>query len=457
MKPEDNIKQFFEKRLQDTSPADDLWNVPSDDLWNSAKEHFPKKKRKRRPFIFFMLGLGILLLGIVAIRSWEIQTAKPLVKKVEQVSSIVIDEKGSDNKSNALPTENKEQPIAKVKPTVLSKNEKKLATIKTKSKTKAVQQEAIDIADTKITSNKSYEVETIPSIDIEKNIARQTAKNESHRTAILALTPLPKITAFVQNEKVEEAPKMIYKILKPKRKLHRWEVGLSHSPFILNIKKALVEEDGSDEKINVDFRYRNINLPVTRWFNPKWSLTSGISYSQLKLGLNFEVEEVYELVPTDEEFRKILDDNAPSGQLSINDLSEEFEINFTADADLQDGDTLFVDGGIPLTLNVIQVPLVLNYHFGKGKLEGLIHTGIALNYFDTRLQNIEFDIYKNNNLISEPIIFDPVRDRSVDFSLYFGAGIKYHLSDRINLGFSTKLDFTGLLLSRHEIGLYYGF
>jgi len=48
MNRDDNIKKFFKKRLDDSSPADDLWNVPSDDIWNKAKVHFPKEKKKRR-------------------------------------------------------------------------------------------------------------------------------------------------------------------------------------------------------------------------------------------------------------------------------------------------------------------------------------------------------------------------------------------------------------------------
>jgi len=52
------MDDFFKKRLDDQTPAEDGWNIPSDDLWNNAKDHFPKKEKKKRWFwIPIFLGL----------------------------------------------------------------------------------------------------------------------------------------------------------------------------------------------------------------------------------------------------------------------------------------------------------------------------------------------------------------------------------------------------------------
>ena len=94
MKSDDNIEKFFEKRINDSAGVEEDWNVPSDDIWDQAKIHFPKKK-KRRPFIYFLFGAGSMsLLALIVGIYFFIENNNNTI--VEKEIPIVLNEKSSE-------------------------------------------------------------------------------------------------------------------------------------------------------------------------------------------------------------------------------------------------------------------------------------------------------------------------------------------------------------------------
>ena len=66
MKERNDIDQFFKQRLDTSSTEETEWNVPGEDIWEAANIHFPKKKNRRFPFMFIILGLGLIAMLYIA-------------------------------------------------------------------------------------------------------------------------------------------------------------------------------------------------------------------------------------------------------------------------------------------------------------------------------------------------------------------------------------------------------
>lgn len=491
MKSEDKIKEFFKKRLQEVSAAEDAWNIPSDDVWNKAKEHFPKKKDKRRPFFLLFFGLSALL--IISILVFTIYQEKPSTGRQKNELAIVTQtdntpgapiSKATDSEGfNPTATIEAKVPLAPNNHQTVINNDLN-ATAKPSSN--PIQRSMPDIDDTKLegavgtvaneaetsidleqyshqsTNNtlddrtiSGQELGEIPDVRLEKVVTIKL--DETQEQGEKLITKLPTISTMVTGAQLDELEGFDLLKMKPGRKRYKWEVGLSHSPFIFLPNGEFEEETPDQQLLNIGIRYLNFNIPISRQLSSKWSLSSGVSFSKLDVNMNFTAGEIYNQVETKGNLQKRYQSNTSAGSLSINDASSDVSIEFTPDANLMNGDSLVFKGAVPIKLGLIQVPLLLNYHFGKRKFEGLLHAGISIDYVNAAIKTTDLNVFKDGNLISEPIDFQPLQEAGLLGSIYFGAGTKYHINDQLNLGLSAKIDVTKLLLSRYELGVYYRF
>lgn len=480
MKSDDNIEKFFEKRLGDFTEMEDGWNVPSDDIWNSAKVHFPKEKKKDRPFLYFLFGAGTMLLLSLSVGYYFFtkndlieNTITPItfnenkIDKQEEIDLSLNEVATFTNETNS--EKEKEIIVSNIKSSTNSR-EKEVA----KNKTNFIKGSLQKTFDTKkkqthfLTENTNQK-----AIETKHNLLNNDQNNINQNESLTLEKPLPIVIEKVEkitNNKVINLPSLISKLeseerpitnnseiikLKSARKINRWEMGLSHSPLILlPVVRADFKED---EDVNLDVKYRNLNGLISRRLNRRFSLTSGLMFSSLDVGLDFGVEGIYEMDEVDVDFKGILPNNSSGGSLTIDDTTSDLDIIFRPDANLMNGDSVFVKGKIPFEVKAIQLPFLVNYHFGKGKFEGLIHAGGSLDYFDLRVRSLDFDVFKDDNLISESVNFEPEKYTGFGVSAYLGAGVKYHLNDHFNLGLSTKFNVTALIFSTYELGVYYGF
>ena len=78
------------------------------------------------------------------------------------------------------------------------------------------------------------------------------------------------------------------------------------------------------------------------------------------------------------------------------------------------------------TLQYIDVPIRLNYYFGKGKLRGFATVGAAANFRQCQRINSHYYDELNNESFSDVI-------KSTNFSAFIGVGMECKLSDRFTL------------------------
>ena len=492
MESDNNIKDFFEKRLMDENPGADEWNIPSDDIWDNALPHFPKEKKKKRPFFFFLTGAGIFALVLVVgfyfsyetVSSSEVTTAKN-----EQLTDQIKNSKNlaTDNNSAKITTQtiNKTEEHQEINSSsivsindvdlkektrknnlneTLNKNNIQESNFNNKIKTVVENLENAPKVVLDITKKTEKIILEISKKDIKKslsNIQKETLALESESKVILAteLATLPILNPEVI-EKNKETDFNVASItpIKRKRQLKKWEIGLSHSPFIINWKNLLTADSlEAGEEMNFSINYQNINLPISRRLGKRWSLSSGIALSRIKACIDYSSKNfIYDANQSDPDWTASLREQTNSQFINTTTL-EDLDINILPDVNLIDGDSLEMFGKIPVQFSFIQVPLVINYHFGKKRLEGLIHAGFYLNYLNESVKNVNFSLLKEDQLVAQSLNVDPYSEHYFEVTPIIGFGTKYHFSDQFNMGVSAKIELFAPPFSRFEIGAYYSF
>ncbi len=516
MKQEDNIHQFFQKKLGQSKPTEADWNTPSDDIWHRAKAEFPKKK-KRKPFFFALLGFGTVLLFTIAFywispSSFSIEKGKQKLELNPTASTVAaqpiptINAKGNqENQENQTDT-NQSQNEGKDATTQSSTNQiannlptkNEIAAHKTEGvaeQTTVVVPTSNSNARSTITNSLGKQKQSITAIPptefvpgtslsttpVNASLAAIPSEQLTEPTEPISATPAdtlaaiaaparkdlafvaaPRLGVNLRDEEVEILAKTV-PLVRP-RIMPRWEIGFSHAPLILDLEKLFEEENSENndtvligqEQLDINVSYVNFNIPITRRLNRSLSLTSGVSFTKLGLDFIFSTTEVFDSAETDKELKSFLKKKSSAGSLTLNDASSVIDIEYLPGAMLMDGDTFLIEGIVPVEADVVQIPILLNYHFGRGRVEGLLHTGISLDYYRSSIKNLSLKVYKDDALITAPVAFNALNDEMFDFSLYAGAGMKFHLTDRFNIGLSAKVNFALLPLSRYEIGVYYG-
>lgn len=484
MRQKDNIYQFFKTRLLDNNPKAEEWNTPSDDLWNNAKVHFPKKKKKKRRIFWLLFGTTIALATVFIIlqkTTFKTETKKEnldsnlsqnveslpvdLEQELTDTDDVKISERTqsktnliSDTESIAIPVNlEKHQetnvdlitavnPVNRMRNSERTHNEKKLNinqnnsnTINTprpsfESNENIVRHEKIN-TDKKVYTKSSQE--SVDSVHI----------NQIKRRSLVPIE-FEKSKAFLQ----------IVQSIKPRNDFFKYEIGLSHSPFISSPLKALEAELLDAENYSAETKYFNINLPVMFRLSERFSIGTGLSGSLLNTDLKFIELEIYDNDSPNENLNRLIEQTAGLGSLTLNDNETSFiEVEFLPGVNLQNGDTILIEGFIPLRLKLLQVPIILNAHWRLGKFDFMTHSGLSIDFFDTRISDLNLDIYNQTGLISRQINFNSLSDQFMGISLYLGAGVRYQLYNHWHLGFSIKLDLLSPEYSRYEIGTYYQF
>lgn len=486
----DHINKFFVQRLGDESPADEGWNMPSDDIWNKAKVHFPKEKKKRRPFLFWF-GAGVIAVGLMgllyfttingsnlaATKTKSIQNNNTIVNTSPQENLSVLKNETSTNsvdEYNVLsPKKNKTKPSnteSKRTKTPVNKNEF-IATKRTEYKTPITQNESITnlsnsstspITPTEETSiktpatNSSLDVNSVPTPI--KTLEQRILLDE---LPILAVQNA--IDPIIELDDSDELGLEKTDPIRTKRQIQKWEVGLTHAGFMLPFNHVTLKDTAENQKVTFDAKNINFNIPITRRLNRRWSITSGYSYTNLDLDMKLEQTIEFNQNATEDNIETLVDDiinkGVIEGNIELNDEKRSAEVKFIDNVELMDGDILTLNALIPLRLKLHQIPLLVNYHLGKRnrKFEWTVHAGVALEYFDVKIPFVNLDVQKNNSIITEPPEFEAISTKEFTYGIFAGAGTKYHFTDHFNIGLNTKIDLTGLPFARYELGLFYGF
>jgi len=472
MTPEDNLERFFKNRLKEDSKLPEAeWSIPSDDIWEAAKVHFPKKKKKDR-IIFFWFYLVVfclcVLVGVVSFLSHKenLTTAKVII----------------DNKIITEPKQDKYKATQEVVAT-----EKINATIKKEVIRKPLnkQRERNNLNKQQAHSLKAKNIPKGNELMLTKlNAVGKTGLDRQLKTAIIKvekeqvdipvsltkLIPSPKITvlnslknsiAFLDiPERSLNLKVPLPTITEPvKPPLKKWEVGLSYAPFIL-IQESIIN-DGAEspfEEQSIGIKHQNINFSIRRYLHPRFSVSSGLYLSKGKLDLAFCDTRIHE-ESNPAILGYFLRQSNPANKINLVDLGLDMDasIEYVADANLNAGDSLTIKVGIPFNIKFVQMPLLLNAHFGKRKLKGILHTGISVDYQQTKANDLRVDIFKGADLISKPIVVEPLNEQSLKVRWQAGLGLRYAIKDFLQVGAGLHINITDPIFSRYDFGVYYGF
>ncbi len=513
MKQIDNIGSFFRKRLLAEKPVEEDWNMPSDAIWDAAAIHFPKEKKKDRKFFILLFGSIVLLMLI----SYQLLQSSDQVNPIKTNHSPLTSQTSNENKNTSATVtsseahndtrqasnpERVELAETKTDASITAQQEstdsnKAKNSIRNLSANKSVielnkaqhQQKAISTfidhdtstGDTQINhhphqvnqnldkSNEkniqdaktnnlfgptSIEQSTLLEYAVNPSLKSSTTKNSIHSLLFpkLDAISLKEFDIDASNLQMSPSPMIIVK-----EDRYKWEIGIEFSQF--SNKPFWIIEDllDEDDMFSLDLNQSGYNFTIAKKINNRFSLSSGLFYSKLDYDLGIRDIDIYDSDMPSEYLKKRIEDIISLGSISINNNSSDIIIEVLPSADLTRGDELIIDVQFPISLKAYLLPFLFNYHIYHQKWEWNLMTGISIDLIDIRVQDVDIQVLKNNDMIISPLGFDPISDQSLGGSIYLGGGLKYNITDRFNIGINYKIDVTETRLSKYSAGTYYRF
>lgn len=488
------LDEFFNKHLTDYTEAEDGWNIPKDDLWDKARQHFPEEKKKKRGLIWWFFGLGILL-GFASAyflfapnQSWnqvnqqmtnaDIKTKEEVKKKsndtniiskekTENITAIGSEVVNDQSKSNSN-TEIKErvdimqaaaQLQSKEKNQIKQDSELTIKTIPFQNKTT---DRIIDKAILPLTANENNAL--TESIVEENQVVEEDqvveANDKKLKEAISPLLLSPSLISKLSLQNFNQAPGLsnsmalstpidvAYKQRRPKK-----EFGVGRTLFLVSLLEYVNLEDDPRDDINIDISASNINLNTRYWFKPRWSIQSGIHLSKLELKLDLS------------DFIIIEEDNLEElSDITFNDLVSQNGIsarsNWETDLDFEDlgievGDEVNFMGKIDQSLRAIQIPVFVNFHWYKRKLEYFMGAGPTLEHIWNNQSAEDVRMISNEKEYMVNFKESDLNAKYFDYSLYVNGGMKYKITNNINLEMAIKISILEPIFSGLDIGINY--
>ena len=481
------MDNFFKDKLTDYTPAEGGWNVPSDDLWNDAKTHFPKKKKSNRRALWFLFPF--LLIGLCAgyyltidnesevslSEAIEATPSKTLATNEEkQVTNNLIKE--DNNIEKEVETNSPESTRGQVEPEA-----KVIGSISSTRKRKNTQ--TSDVVLTTAMTNSSiikHEKETTdgqiitpinstvrPTDDTytksESLLSQQVnviSEDDSGVIPNYTLYPIAQIGSTKSILSVSDRQFFNYLsepvLTEPTRApslLPMSELGMSYllNPIVFILNAGPLEGDHPDDVVEFFGSYNNINLTSSRWLGKKWSVSSGIYYSDYDLTIDISVWDEVETEITD-----LIQANYSSSfnRSSKTNDNEDLTITVFDGFTLEEGDFVNLRLDAALDLMSVQIPFILNYHFYKKRFEYHLGAGAALDILHGEQLAIDVDVFKDDNYVA---VGNQGRIEFTEWglSLYTTAGMRYRISPNINLGLALRVSPNNLHFSGVEFGLNY--
>jgi len=469
MTPEDNLERFFKNRLEaDSKLPEEEWSIPSDDLWEAAKVHFPKKKKKDRA-IFFWLGLGLcgLIMGVGFFSFLTQKVPSKIVQLPTNNRAIPKQIQEEKNTNQSVVVTNLEKDKSAIKKEMLATPTNTLPVNK-----RSVKQNKSVLKTNRNSNEKEWRVPTFKPvkeivskvntpIPINKTQVRESVVKPilATKNAVLAKlkSPIALLEIGKRPLKLEVAlPAIIEPVKLP---LKKWEVGLSYAPFII-IQESIINGgiESPFEKVTIGITHQNVNFSIRRYIHPRFSVSSGLYLSKGKFDIAVCDTRIYE-DNSPARLGYFLRQSNPTNQIQLEEIGLDIDasVEYVADANLNSGDVLTIEGGVPFNIKFVQMPLLLNVHFGKRKIKGLVHTGISVDYQQVKANDLRLDIFKGADLISKPIVVEPLNEQTLKVRWQAGLGLRYAIKDFLQVGSGLNINITDPILSRYDFGVYYGF
>jgi len=500
MNPEDNIKNFFQKRLKQDAPETADWNIPSDDIWEKAKVQFPKENKSRKLFLFLCLGLvGLVLAGFIGYaqlgNNSNHQLREQSLSKEEKNILAAVDQADVSTQNSESITNNPIASLSKNPELIGSNNDEKNNSSnnsadvefsrKVNSKNNITDQNITETQSKSNVINKAKSSSNSESYNFKKSESNATQGSITNSESTIAIPSLSNIdsnstvtesllgeNSLTDGKDLIQLSKLSKKsidlldhnridsfntdqIITPLKKSKKWEIGVSTSPLVFPIAKLIEEDSEGTELIDIDLKYLGLNIPVTRILNHKWSITSGLYYKRGSISAKFIEEETFDI--GDNNISMMFDDKFGDASITLEDKTQEILVELKPNEEILDGDMIIAQGSGKFEFNLFQVPLLANYHINKNRFEFIFSLGPALELARVTISEFDAALSKQNRIITEPISFTPMSHNYLEYGVYAGVGTKYHFNETTNLSYTLRTDLTAIILTTHEIGLHYRF
>lgn len=493
------IDDFFKTRLDTDTFDHDDWNVPSDDLWDKALPHFPKEEKKRRSFIWLWLTIGLLFSA--SITYYLVNGDQAIVE-----SDLIVSSKKDDGSNNVGSKENIEN-ISLDNSIASKKTDEEIsnfthegqnlnADFKKESSTSAnsqflsldknlePQNAAKEISNTLVASkerlkkelknaygseveNMSLDKQSIltsdsESLDEKNNVEVVGSEMEVGKEVQLVeedkeMFFIEKLRGLQRNKllvsKRTAIPNGNSNFIKPQKQVRPlMELGVSTQYFLLNSLEGVDLDESENGTVFFDGRFINLNLEYARWIGRKWSITTGINYGDILLNLDIDTDFIYDendfVQDINSEYNDVFDKSyqtSTSGSPVV--LSPGVEL-FT-------GDVVRLKGSVDLGLRAIQIPFILNYHWYNKRFEFYTGVGFTVESIWARENNIDFSLFDNNVLLTEPSTQSDLSEQYFDYSIYGKLGTKININKHLNFDTAISILANDAAFSGLEFGFHY--
>ncbi len=283
-----------------------------------------------------------------------------------------------------------------------------------------------------------------------KEISFQELEHTTKERSLPALAPL--------TEKLGQRP------------LHVFEVGLGHAFYPRNPFRSLDQEDFGNEvdELATNASYFNLSTYFSARINRRWSLSTGLYYSNQNLDISYLTTSFYAEDNFENNLDPYLNIQNPSSALGLNRrasssvqnvsiIGENTSINFFPGANLMEGDDLKINGRVPMNIEIITIPLSIQRHWYFRNFEYTAFTGFSLNYMSFSVKELPISVFNESKLVAEEVLFEPFDVKVILPNFILGVGMKYHFDEQWNTSLSYNLNPIAQEFSKFHLGLNYSF
>jgi len=483
------MENFFKDRLQNDTPATDGWNVPSDQIWENALPHLPKKKNRRFLFGYVLAFLFVGAVGYFALSQFDF-TPNELEEAVVSETSGELDDSSLQN--SLVNSESETTSLENSRVNSETEQTSNVATIEKSNQTeKALKQNATPtqrttsntkggIRNEKIVSNINRAfVESLPINSSEESVevdvgpkpakiansiegsAQSTLPNKSIESSggknFNAVSPISLMNLKKVNKTFEPivlAERKTLPINPIKTGLPKREVGIYHLYKPVSFLTGEINLNEESEVLKVGFSYGHLGLSYTQWVKKRWSFSTGIAYSELATAFNVDVEG--KLTSSDinsfinQQFGEIANQGSP-----VSKGSNELVINIKPGFMVNPGDEVILSGDFNIDLKLYEIPFFINHHWFRNRFEYSAGIGGSVDFVMASQRARNLTLIRGADVISEPTPDQEEHESQMFGTGYIQGGVKYKLSEQLNLGTTVRVGIIQPVFSGVEVGIYY--
>lgn len=487
-----SMDDFFKKRLSDLNEADDGWNVPSEEVWENVVPHLPKPKKKRRRFILLFIGLGLIMsAGLIyhysvvgdlnntketrALVKEEIDTTNKkssasnnTIANIERTSTANNINKNSEESNNSL----QEEQLDKRQTGVITLGDlgeqySSSTNTETNYKKSGLDNPLVFNFEIKETNfpERQLLIDKLENFTYSENGPTFNEPNPSkesnipnlanpQKTSVLSyLSPLPTfaLSSTKDHRPVDVLPSMaILESGFTPIPFHH-EIGITHGLSAFSFVDEIMSSD-LDDQFSIIPTYQNINFHYNKVISNRWRFSTGAFLSKLNMNIVFDESFVYESISSS---RSIVTEYDDTVQQSSANGSGQVTINFVSGQEPQEAETLNIRGALDVELRALQIPIFLTHHWVKNRWGFLIGGGPTLELLGERQFNADFNVLRDENIISSSVDIQDYHDTYTGISIYGLTGMKYHFNNHINVGINLKINIQDPIFSTADVGMYY--